>query len=59
MRGFDPRAQNLGWRMLGEDSLSGLMSPDPPSLRKRTLVLCYKGAIQADHELRRFSDSLI
>src|SRR6267143_2134504 len=33
MRGFDPRAQNLGWRKLGEESLSGHMEPDPPSFR--------------------------
>src|SRR5881296_1462339 len=43
MCGFDPRAQNLGWRKLGEDSLSGHMEPDPPSFRNRTVALCYKG----------------
>src|SRR2546425_6551260 len=48
MRGFDPRAQNLGPRILGEESLSGHMSPDPPSFRNRTVAVCYKRAIQAD-----------
>src|SRR5467141_2172807 len=57
MRGFDPRAQNLGGRRLGEESLSGHMGPDPPSFRNRTVALCYKRAIRADPALRRFSDS--
>src|SRR3989441_3585752 len=52
--GFDPRAQNLGWRILGEESLSGHMGPDPPSFRNRTVALYYKRAIQADRALRRF-----
>src|SRR5260370_9547491 len=57
VRGFDPRAQNLGWRKLGEESLSGHMEPDPPPFRNRTVALCYKRAIQADRAFRRFSDS--
>src|SRR6266851_3708756 len=59
MCGFDPRAQNLGWRILGEENLSGHIGPDPPSLRNRTVALCYKRAIQADRALRRFSDSVL
>src|SRR5260370_14262279 len=57
MRGFDPRAQNLGSRILGEESLSGHMEPDPPPFRNRTVALCYKRAIQADRAFRRFSYS--
>src|SRR6266566_3279360 len=48
MRGFEPRAQNLGSWILREECLSGLMRPDPPSFRNRTVAPSYKRAIQAD-----------
>ena len=33
---------------MGEECLSGLMGPDPPSFRNRTVAPSYKRAIQAD-----------
>src|SRR5260370_38509750 len=57
MRGFDPRAQNLRSRILGEESLRGHMEPDPPPFRNRTVALCYKRPIQPDRAFRRASDS--